>query len=80
MKRDKMNTLYKGPSIDVSYKVSVHSLSFARKFPDMIIMVLYKSLYNLPDVGNGIGETLHFRQQYLSKMGSFLTYLLNFWI
>jgi hypothetical protein len=27
----------------------------------------------VPDVG----ETLHFRQQYLSKMGSFLTYLLN---
>jgi hypothetical protein len=34
----------------------------------------------VPDAGNGVGETLHFRQQYLSKMGSFLTYLLNFWI
>jgi predicted aminopeptidase len=29
MDRDKMNNLYKGPSIDASYQVSVHSLRFA---------------------------------------------------
>jgi hypothetical protein len=41
----------------------------------MIIMILYKVFIIVPDVGNGVGETLHFRQQDLSKMGSFLTYL-----
>ena len=50
MDRDKMSNLYKGPSIDASYQVSVHSLRFAKschwKFSNMIIMILYKSLYN----------------------------------
>ena len=30
MDRDKMSNLYKGPSLDASYQVSVHSLPFAR--------------------------------------------------
>jgi hypothetical protein len=30
MDRDKMSNIYKGPSIDASYQVSVHSLRFAR--------------------------------------------------
>jgi hypothetical protein len=29
MDRDKMSNLYKGPSIDASYQVSVHYLLFA---------------------------------------------------
>ena len=36
-----------------------------------MIMILYKSLYNRSDAGNGVGETLHFRQQYLKQNWKF---------
>ena len=36
-----------------------------------MIMILTKVFIIVPDVGNGVGETLHFRQQYLKQNGKF---------
>jgi hypothetical protein len=50
-------------TIPANYRFSSQFLSVGLKVAKVFIIV--------PDVGNGVGETLHFRQQYLKQNGKF---------